>query len=425
MQYIGNDMDDLFRQAAERYPLNSGSSDWEKVYSQLTEKDKRDPILVPVASNGGRSLKYLWLLLLVPIGLLVAKFTGNISNEQAQNQAGIKQQSAEKTMPLPNGNQNVLPDGQNNKPTSQNNSAGVQAAGNAGRGVHDFSDAKNNTPVNTVNTSRIADLKELKNKEIINRQPENVYSAPVQGNQENKAPPQAPTDLSNQNQLLITNTVPEVSANAAATESAMPAASKQLIKLQKPKKFYAGVIVAPDFTTVKFQSVKKMGLNFGVLMGYQVNSKINAELGVLLDSKYYYTDGKYLDSNAIKKDVVNLNGFSSITEIPINIRYNFKTNRSSQYFASVGAVSYIIHNQKYNYVYDKNGTLLQGEKQINKASSNWFSNMQISVGYEHQLGKLGDFRVEPYYRIPIKGVGIGNLPITSVGINIGITRKIK
>ncbi len=50
--------------------------------------------------------------------------------------------------------------------------------------------------------------------------------------------------------------------------------------------------------------------------------------------------------------------------------------------------------------------------------------MNVSVGYNRTLNKVGTLRIEPYLKIPIKGIGIGNLPITSTGLNIGITKKI-
>jgi hypothetical protein len=51
--------------------------------------------------------------------------------------------------------------------------------------------------------------------------------------------------------------------------------------------------------------------------------------------------------------------------------------------------------------------------------------LNFSAGYEQYLGKLGSLRIEPYLRIPLAGMGTGNLPITSAGLNIGITRQFR
>ena len=48
--------------------------------------------------------------------------------------------------------------------------------------------------------------------------------------------------------------------------------------------------------------------------------------------------------------------------------------------------------------------------------------LDISAGYEHKLGKSNYFRVEPYVQIPLKGMGVGSMPMISSGLRIGITK---
>jgi len=61
---------------------------------------------------------------------------------------------------------------------------------------------------------------------------------------------------------------------------------------------------------------------------------------------------------------------------------------------------------------------------IKKPSQYWFSVVNLSVGFEQKIGRIGNLRLEPYLRIPLKGMGTGSLPIMSAGLNIGITRRI-
>ena len=49
--------------------------------------------------------------------------------------------------------------------------------------------------------------------------------------------------------------------------------------------------------------------------------------------------------------------------------------------------------------------------------------MSLGVGYEHNIGNGTKLRVEPYLKIPLKGLGIGNMPITSSGLYIGISHS--
>src|SRR6476620_10411424 len=64
MQYVNDDMDDLFRRAAENYPLDTKSADWDKIAAELNLK--------PDKTNNGntKDRRFLWLLLLLPLSFI-------------------------------------------------------------------------------------------------------------------------------------------------------------------------------------------------------------------------------------------------------------------------------------------------------------------------------------------------------------------
>jgi len=53
----------------------------------------------------------------------------------------------------------------------------------------------------------------------------------------------------------------------------------------------------------------------------------------------------------------------------------------------------------------------------------WFSAVNISIGYERTFWKSYNLRVEPYFRMPLSGVGTGNLSLNSAGIFMGIGKR--
>ena len=72
MQYIDNDMDDLFRKAAKDYPLNTNSGDWEEVVKKIAANDSERTIVPPV--NKKNHKLFLLLLLLLPLAWLGHKY---------------------------------------------------------------------------------------------------------------------------------------------------------------------------------------------------------------------------------------------------------------------------------------------------------------------------------------------------------------
>src|SRR5687768_1584658 len=88
MQYVNDDMDELFRRAAKDYPLNTDSSDWEKVKKGLSD---------PAAgggnkpSNGNNRKHFLWLLLLLPLPWICDQYSGDAAKHNAT--AGLNQKA--------------------------------------------------------------------------------------------------------------------------------------------------------------------------------------------------------------------------------------------------------------------------------------------------------------------------------------------
>ena len=50
--------------------------------------------------------------------------------------------------------------------------------------------------------------------------------------------------------------------------------------------------------------------------------------------------------------------------------------------------------------------------------------MQFSAGYSRKIGKSTDLRLEPYVKLPLSGLGYGELRFWSTGMHVGVTRKL-
>lgn len=75
MQFQNNDMDDLLRRAAEDYPLDTSGADWNKVLNALQDDENKEAAAVPVRKTSRR--RFLWLLLLLPLGFVCNYYYGN------------------------------------------------------------------------------------------------------------------------------------------------------------------------------------------------------------------------------------------------------------------------------------------------------------------------------------------------------------
>src|SRR5438270_6835662 len=64
MQYVNDDMDELFRRAAENYPLDTNNANWNKVWNALQDPEENPN------ENSNRKRRFFWLFALLPLSLI-------------------------------------------------------------------------------------------------------------------------------------------------------------------------------------------------------------------------------------------------------------------------------------------------------------------------------------------------------------------
>ena len=203
---------------------------------------------------------------------------------------------------------------------------------------------------------------------------------------------------------------------------------KKNTRNKSDKGFYAGIISGVDLSSIHFRSVK-IGASKGFIIGYALNKKWSIESGLFWDIKRVYDNGSffnppgYTPSSGIT--ITAVNGKSRLYELPVNMKYTIISGKNNL-FATTGLSSYLMRSENYDYEYTLNNQP-GGHNYLNykNETKNWFSIVNFSLGYTHKLGTDGSFRIEPYLKLPIKDLGVGNMPIMSTGLNIGFTKKLR
>ena len=415
MHHVNDDMDELFRRAGKEYPLDTGGADWEKIAGELN---------IPAEEKGGSgnsNKKFLWLLLLLPFSFICTQYFADKGN-------GNDFEAKPKSTAV--------------KPVPQNEPKGSGSTVNGTQKTDQYK------PQNT----------DLASKEFNQGTDEVISAAPVVGTNVKSArkdrkdvwsSDQPALDAGNVNftytsdnafsersfqQFLSSLTYPYllISPAVAAPQNivAFPSPESKRQKEEKSKRFYAGLIGGVDATTIKFQKIENAGYDLGVLLGYSFNKKWSIEAGILRDKKFYYSTGEYFNSSKIyippDTKITSIDGNCSMWELPLSVRYNIKSSVKHSWFVTGGLSSYLMkkENYSYGYYYYSTGQTHYYDHSYESSSKTIFSVVQVTGGYTHRLGKIGDLRIEPYIKIPVRGVGIGSMPFQSAGIHIGLTREI-
>jgi hypothetical protein len=408
MRRMSPDMEDIFKKAADDYPLKTNTADWESVsrkiesFEEDTSKRKNNIAISKVKAG------LAGVLLLLPLWIAISKYEHN----SGFNTVAVSKQ------------QNAFEKKQRGKNSGEikNNTTYNSIFGSTSSAMP----AEKKT---TVAPPQLASLIRNNETDLIN--PIVPQITAINGTvkniaKENDKWQQVLNSYSNKTISRKKNN--KVSAENMSKEKDVSLVVAPKEGTKKRRHLYLGIVGAPELTSIKFQPTKR-SVNAGAVIGYNVNDKINIELGAVLARKYYYTNGRYIQPNSMRHDnaeILNAYANSSITELPLTVQYNFKKESDSRMFASAGTVSSIIHRESYRYTFVKNGRQKQSSKNFKKASDDLFSNVQLSMGYEHNiLNRAGSIRVEPYIRIPVHGIGASNLPVTSAGINIALTTYLK
>ena len=244
----------------------------------------------------------------------------------------------------------------------------------------------------------------------------------------NKNPDIAPVNLESIHHFLVASNHNE--EREILSPQLAPVADRAI---QKPRNnnqsgIYAGILCGVDMSSIHFNSVKT-GATMGFIIGYAFNQKWSIESGLLWDTKRVYDNGSYFNppgytpTNGIK--IVAVNGKSRLYELPINMKYTIIPGKHSL-FTTAGISSYIMRSENYDYEYMQNNQP-GGHNYLSYANEtkNWFSVVNLSLGYNHKLGGNGNIRVEPYLKLPLNTLGVGNMPIMSSGLNVGFTKPLR
>ena len=475
MQLLDDDMDELFRNAASDYPLKTGGADWEALRSKLQQAGSRP-------QGGGMSgtadnmlLKLVILLLLTTIFFIVYTpplNTGKIPRTGKERfvQQNIADETGNTTEEFNRGDDNIQTSGsvipdintiQNNVITENNN-------------INQHNNVTQNNEIRQQKSTTQNNEIEQNSEQLTVGQTANPLK-PAKGirepavNRNNYSISNGSTvlPLRNQNTFLHQQPVAVAQTSVASGsalpveyldgiryEYTMPATGTTLLrggnireplpslneKVQIPKAkpkgtasfqkgLYAGILLSPDITTVKMQKSSKIGYQLGVIAGYRFNNRLAVETGLLWERKYYYSDGKYFSTKKIPvapdTKILVVDGYCNMFEIPVNVRYNIHNGTKGSWYVNGGMSSYLMKKEAYNYDYYRNGYYGKMDYDYKNSTKNWFSVIHLGVGFERPAGRLGNIRVEPYVKIPVSGIGIGDLPVTSVGLNIGLTRRVR
>ncbi|QKZ15511.1 hypothetical protein [Spirosoma sp. KUDC1026] len=201
------------------------------------------------------------------------------------------------------------------------------------------------------------------------------------------------------------------------------------------RSFNVRLLVSPDLSSVGLKDFQRPGTNFGALLEYQFATRWRVQAGVLRSVKVYESPaGRYeWSSNTWLVQPESVYGRCNMLDIPLNLRYDFALRprpdgRKNRWFVSSGVTTYIMLREDYSYNYAN-----PVDPMINDRARQWttstggygFSHLNVSAGYERTFSKRLSWQIEPFFKVPLKGVGYYKLNLISTGAFFSLRYKLR
>ena len=182
---------------------------------------------------------------------------------------------------------------------------------------------------------------------------------------------------------------------------------------------YLGLGYSPDFSTVGLGNFTSPGARWEFVAEVGFTPRLLLQTGITkVHNKYtaygedYHAPYGYWKNGVVAEQAY---GKCDMIDVPLNLRYTFLIKNRHQLFISGGASTYFLTKEIYQFDYSQDDPDLPDEWSTDKMSVYPFGIINISMGYQYNVGHKGAFQVEPFIKIPTSGIGWGKVDLHTIG----------
>ncbi|HET6723495.1 MAG TPA: hypothetical protein VFH07_12135 [Chitinophagaceae bacterium] len=272
--------------------------------------------------------------------------------------------------------------------------------------------AENNDPTEKISTTAEKNTKPVATEDVVKTEPSSVSKEKTE---QIKDESQKPVIEKTSEQK------PETTASQPiATEKSN--AQKQKNKKSPLNNLFFTASAGPDFSAVGFDNAGKVQMAYGAGLGYKISDKFSIRTGFYAARKVYSADPDDYDPpynvSQYYPNLKNIDANCKVYEIPVTVDFTISKNTKQSWFVSTGLSSLIMKEETYDFYFKPNYSpnYIVYSKTITNENKHYFSVLNLSGGYTRNLNRNISLQAEPYLKIALDGVGLGNINLNSGGI---------
>lgn len=190
-------------------------------------------------------------------------------------------------------------------------------------------------------------------------------------------------------------------------------------------KWGINLLLSPDLSAVNLSDVRTSGTNLGISLEYYLSSRWRISLGAIRSEKIYSLGDGY--SSGYTSTPVNLEKVDancSVIDIPLILRFNAVSKGNNHFFISSGFSSYLMLKEDYDFTYQNYNSTYTYSKNIRNENNHFFEILNLSIGFEREIGRRISLQAEPFIKAPISDIGYGKVKLLTTGAFFSLKYKI-
>ena len=180
-------------------------------------------------------------------------------------------------------------------------------------------------------------------------------------------------------------------------------------------------IAAPDISVTKMSTPSKLSSNFGVLLNYNLTTRLSVTSGLIYSKKRYNYTGFGQQNNTANAYPWDVNADCDVLDIPVNVNYRLLNHKKYAISLNAGASSYVMLKEKYQFR-PSNPASTQNPRsiEINNENQYLFGVANIGVSFNREISRGLSIGVQPFIKLPLTGIGYGNARLRSTGVSFSL-----
>ena len=194
------------------------------------------------------------------------------------------------------------------------------------------------------------------------------------------------------------------------------------VKFASRPQFALSVIASPDMNGVNSLQQTRIGGNVGLLFSAGISKKWTITTGAVYSVKPYTTGFQnYHTLSQFNTNPVNVMADCRVLDIPVNVGYQVYYKHQNKISIGSGLSSYFMLRENYKYNYSSNYATGPAEYNVVNKNQHILGILNINATYERQLNQKVGISLQPYLKLPLTGIGYGQVRLQTAGLAVGIS----